>query len=140
MARIISFDVGLKRIGVANTDPLQLIATALGTFSPAEIAPFLQKYMSTEEVESFVVGEPLQADGTPSESAHLVNQFKAWLLQQFPTIPVYMVDERYTSSMAKQSLLDSGLRKKDRRDKKLLDSVSATLILQTYLQTNSHNK
>lgn len=132
-----AFDIGLKRIGVAVSDPMQIIATALGTYSPNDIADVLTDYTSKENIEVFVLGKPLQMDGSPSESAPLVQQFSEWLQKTFPNIPQQWIDERLTSKMAAQTLFDSGLKKKQRQDKKLLDAVSATLILQTYLQSKS---
>lgn len=133
--RVMAFDIGLKRIGVAVTDPLQIIATSVGTYSPNDIAKYLNEYIKTEPLELFVLGKPLQMDGSNSESYHLVEQFSAWLQTTFPDIPQKWIDERLTSKMASQALFDSGLKKKQRQDKKLLDAVSATLILQTYLQS-----
>ena len=135
--RVMAFDIGLKRIGVAVTDPLQIIATSVGTYSPNDIANYLNEYIKSEPLELFVLGKPLQMDGSNSESYHLVEQFSVWLQTTFPDIPQKWIDERLTSKMASQSLFDSGLKKKQRQDKKLLDAVSATLILQTYLQSKS---
>ncbi len=135
--RVMAFDIGLKRIGVAVTDPLQIIATSVGTYSPNDIAAYLNEYIKREPLELFVLGKPLQMDGSNSESYHLVEQFSAWLQTTFPDIPQKWIDERLTSKMASQALFDSGLKKKQRQDKKLLDAVSATLILQTYLLSKS---
>ena len=135
--RVMAFDIGLKRIGVAVTDPLQIIATSVGTYSPKDIATYLNEYIKNEPLELFVLGKPLQMDGSNSESYQLVEQFAAWLQTTFPHIPQQWIDERLTSKMASQALFDSGLKKKQRQDKKLLDAVSATLILQTYLQSKS---
>lgn len=137
MPRILAIDYGSKRVGIAVTDPLQIIATPLTTVHSSEIIPFLTKYMQSEKVECFVVGKPLQMDGSDSESARLVEIFIHLLKKRFPEIPVARVDERFTSKIATRSLLESGLKKKDRQKKELVDVVSATLILQTYLESRT---
>lgn len=135
--RLMAFDYGTKRIGVAVTDPLQIIATALTTVHPEEIWNFLTKYMQTEEIETFVVGKPLQMDGTDSESAQHVLGFVRKLQKRYPQIKVVEVDERFTSKMASAVIAGSGKKKHKRQDKALIDTVSATLILQTYMETNN---
>ena len=132
--RAIAFDVGLKRIGIAVTDREMILATPHSTLSPKEIGPFLKQYTASEEIICFVVGKPLKHDGSPSESAGLVQQFTDWLKQTWPEIPVDLIDERFTSTMAADALLASGLKKQDRRNKSLLDSTAAALILQTWLR------
>jgi len=134
MARIVAIDFGLKRVGLAVTDPMQMIATALTTVENADAITYLKDYLSKNEVECFVIGDPRQMDGTPSEVANHISNFIHKLKNAFPGMQVHKVDERFTSKIAAQSLFDSGLKKKQRQDKKLLDSVSATLILQTYLE------
>jgi putative Holliday junction resolvase len=131
--RALAFDVGLKRIGIAATDPLMIIAKPLITLSPAQIADYLEVYIKDEEVVQFVVGKPMRLDGSDSESAHLVVQFKNWLAQTWPHIPIEDIDERFTSSMAQQSIYDNGIKKSDRKNKKNIDSTAAALILQTWL-------
>jgi len=135
--RIMAFDYGVKRIGVAVTDPLQLIATALTTVHPEDIWTFLADYLQQEAVETFVVGQPLQLDGTASESAPHVVGFVRKLKKTFPTIAVVEVDERFTSKMAASVIAQSGKGKKKRQEKGLVDTVSATIILQSYLETKS---
>ena len=135
--RIMAFDYGVKRIGVAVTDPLQLIATALTTVHPEEIWTFLATYLQQEAVETFVVGRPLQMDGTASESAQYVLGFVRKLKKTYPGIAVVEVDERFTSKMASSVIAQSGKGKKKRQEKGLVDTVSATIILQTYLETKS---
>lgn len=135
--RIMAFDYGVKRIGVAVTDPLQLIATALTTVHPEDIWTFLGDYLQQEAVETFVVGQPLQLDGTASESAPHVIGFVRKLKKTFPTIVVVEVDERFTSKMAASVIAQSGKGKKKRQEKGLVDTVSATIILQSYLETKS---
>ncbi|TZF86236.1 Holliday junction resolvase RuvX (plasmid) [Pedobacter sp. BS3] len=133
MPRIIAFDYGTKRLGIAVTDPLQIIATALTTIHPKDSIDFLKKYLQTESVECFVVGMPRQMDGTESQSAQHIRGFMTILKKNFPDIPIAQVDERFTSKMASASIAQSGLKKSDRQNKALIDQVSATLILQTYL-------
>lgn len=126
-------DYGKVRTGIAVTDELQLIASALTTVETKELIPFLEKYLKEENVERFVVGQPKQMDNTPSESEELIQEFLKKLMAIFPTIPVERQDERFTSKIAFRSILDSGVKKKKRRDKALVDEISATLILQAYL-------
>ena len=130
-----AFDYGTKRIGIAVTDPLQIIATGLDTVHPKDIVDYLKKYMLTEQIERFIVGEPKQMDNTPSQSAQHVRGFVNLLKKTFPDIPISMLDERFTSKMATAAILASGRNKKDRQDKGLVDTVSATILLQLYMQT-----
>src|SRR5690606_8439876 len=133
--RIMAFDYGTKRIGIAVSDPLQLIATALTTVHPQDIWSYLKDYLISEQVETFVVGKPLHMDGTDSESAQHVLGFMRRLKREYPTIQVVEVDERFTSKMASSAIAQSGMKKNKRQNKGLVDSVSATLILQTYMDT-----
>ena len=133
MARILALDYGKIRTGIAVTDELQLIASGLTTVETKELIPFLEKYLKEETVERFVVGQPKQMDNSPSGSEELIQGFLKKLMAVFPAIPVERQDERFTSKMAFQSMLDSGVKKKKRRDKALVDEISATLILQAYL-------
>ncbi len=135
--RILAFDYGTKRIGIAVTDPLQIIATGLDTIHPKDIVDFLKKYLSSEQVKLFVVGEPKQMDGTDSQSAPHIKGFITTLKKNFPEIPVERIDERFTSKMASAVVAQSGLKKTDRKDKARLDTISATIILQTYLEKKS---
>jgi len=130
-----AFDYGTKRIGIAVTDPLQIIATALTTVHPEKIWDFLSEYLTTEQVETFVVGKPLQMDGSASESAQHVTGFVRKLRKTFPGIQVIEVDERFTSKMAAGVIAQSGKKKSKRQEKGLLDTVSATIILQTFMET-----
>ncbi|HMO33133.1 MAG TPA: Holliday junction resolvase RuvX [Lacibacter sp.] len=134
MARILSIDYGGKRTGIAVTDPLQLIATGLTTIETRNFIPFLRDYCSREPVEKFIIGMPLNMDDTPTHATPLVEQALRQLQKHFPKIPVETVDERYTSKMAKDAMLQMGLRKKQRRDKKLVDEIAATILLQEYLE------
>ncbi|WP_242204293.1 Holliday junction resolvase RuvX [Aestuariivivens insulae] len=133
MGRVLAIDYGLKRTGIAVTDELQIIASGLTTVDTKELLPFLKDYVANENVELFLVGEPKQMDNTPSESEALILPFLEKLTQHFPKIPIKRVDERFTSKMAFQTMLDSGLKKKQRKNKALIDEISATLILQSYL-------
>ncbi len=134
MARILAFDYGKIRTGIAITDELQLIASGLKTVDTKSIFSFLDDYLSSEKVELFVVGEPKQMDNTVSESEVLIIKFIKKLENKYPQIPIKRVDERFTSKMAFQTMIDSGLNKKQRRNKALVDEISATIILQTYLE------
>ena len=134
MARILAFDYGTKRIGIAVTDPLQIIATGLDNIHPKDIVEYLKKYMLTEQVEAFVIGDPKQMDGTPSDSAQHVKGFSTILKKNFPTIPQHWIDERYTSKLATQTIMQSGLKKSDRRDKERVDTIAATIILQYFME------
>lgn len=135
MARILAIDYGQKRTGIAVTDELQIIASGLTTVYTKELFSFLKDYTSTEQVELFLVGEPKQKDGTASQSEALIEPFLKRLKNKFPKIPVKRVDERFTSKMAFQTMVDSGLNKKQRQNKALIDEISATIILQTYLNS-----
>lgn len=138
MSRILAIDYGTKRTGLAVTDPLRLIASGLDTVSTVEVFNYLDAYLSREEVGLFVVGDPMHADGSPAQIAHLVVGFVRKLNKTFPDIPVEMVDERYTSEEAKHIIRESGLKKKKRRDKSLIDKISAVLILQDYMDEHLH--
>ena len=133
MGRILAFDYGTKRTGIAVTDPLQLIASALKTVETSEILTFLKAYCTNEEVVLFVVGLPKQMNNLPSESEQFIKSFIRNLKRTFPEIPIKREDERFTSKMAFQSMIDSGIKKKQRQNKGMVDEISATLILQSYL-------
>lgn len=126
-------DYGKVRTGIAVTDELQLIASGLTTVETKDLISFLADYINNEPVELFVVGLPKQMDNTQSESEDLIQTFLKKLSNKFPAIPIERQDERFTSKMAFQSMLDSGMKKKKRQDKSLVDEISATLILQAYL-------
>lgn len=136
MARILAFDYGTKRIGVAVTDPLQIIATGLDTIHPKDAIEYIKKYMLTEPIEAFVLGDPKQMNGSDSDSKQHVKGFSTLLKKAFPTIPQHWVDERFTSKMAHQAIMQSGLKKMDRRDKDRVDTIAATIILQYFMETN----
>jgi len=135
--RILAFDYGTKRIGIAVTDPHQIIATGLDTIHPKDIIEYLKKYLASEQVELFVVGEPKQMNGSPSQSAPHIKGFITTLNKNFPEIPVERIDERFTSKMASAVVAQSGFKKTDRQNKERLDTISATIILQTYLEKKS---
>jgi putative Holliday junction resolvase len=134
MPRIMSFDFGTKRLGIAVTDPMQIFATGLTTIHPKDVVDFITKYLMTEQLAAFVVGEPKQMDGTASQSMQHVKGFVTILKKHFPEIPVEMMDERFTSKMASATIAQSGLKKSNRQKKELVDTVSATIILQSYLE------
>jgi len=133
MGRILAFDYGNKRIGLAVTDPMQIIASPLATVTPSEIESFLQEYLKKEVVDEFVVGYPMQMNNKPSDSVKYIDPFLKRLGKLFPDIPVHLADERFTSKMAFQTMIDGGVSKKGRRDKSMVDKISASLILQAFL-------
>ncbi len=136
MGRILSIDYGRKRTGLAVTDPMQIIATGLTTVQSSQLIPFLKNYVTTESVERFIVGLPKQMNNELSESWKYIEPFVKSLQKNFPDIPVEMVDERFTSVLAHQAMRDGGLKKKDRQNKALVDEISATIILQSYLESS----
>ena len=135
MARILSIDYGKKRTGLAVTDPLQLIAGGLATVSTHELYDYLCNYVAREPVERIVIGEPRQLNGQASENLARVQQFVNRWRKAKPEIPIEYYDERFTSVLAHQAMLDGGLRKKARQDKGLVDEISATIILQDYMRS-----
>ncbi len=134
MARILCIDYGLKRTGIAVSDPLQIIATGLTTVPSNELVPFLKKYFAQEEVERIVIGEPKNLDDSDTHATPLVNAIIEKLKKDFPQIPIEKVDERFTSKMAKQAMIDMGMKKKDRRNKATVDEIAATIILQEFMR------
>jgi putative Holliday junction resolvase len=134
MGRILAIDYGQKRVGLAVTDELKIIATALAAVPAKAIMAFLQEYTSRNMVECFVVGEPKQMNNMASESAKYIEPFIRRLKAEFPAIPVERMDERFTSMIAAQSIRESGAKKKERRDKSLVDIVSAVIILQSFME------
>ena len=135
MARILSIDYGKKRTGLAVTDSLQIIAGGLATVSTSELFDYLTQYVSREAVERIVIGEPRQPNGQPSENMARVQQFVNSWRKQRPDIPIEYYDERFTSVLAHQAMLDAGLKKKVRQDKALVDEISATIILEDYFRS-----
>ena len=139
MARILGIDYGRKRTGVAVTDPLQIVAGALGTVPTHTLEQFITDYVAREEVELIVVGQPLQLNGEPSESMRYITPFVNRLRKILPDIPVVMYDERFTSTIAHQAMIDGGMKKSDRRDKARVDSIAATIILNDYLMSRKNS-
>ena len=135
MARILSIDYGKKRTGLAVSDPLQIIAGGLATVSTSELFDYLQAYIVREQVERIVIGEPRQPNGQPSENLSRVQQFVNRWRKAVPQIPIELYDERFTSVLAHQAMLDGGLRKKARQDKALVDEISATILLEDYMRS-----
>lgn len=133
MPRILAIDYGMKRTGIAVTDDLQIIASGLTTVPSETAITFLKDYFSRENVAKVLIGEPKQMNGTPSESTPIIEKFVSDFETAFPGIPVVRVDERFTSKMAFQTMIDSGLKKKQRQNKGLVDEIAATILLQDYL-------
>ncbi|TBW28457.1 Holliday junction resolvase RuvX [Gramella sp. KN1008] len=133
MARILALDYGTKRTGIAVTDELKMIASGLTTVQTSDLMNFLEDYFRNEKVERVLVGEPKKMDDSPSQSEEYIQEFLKKFAEKFPDMPLERVDERFTSKMAVQSMIDSGLKKKKRRNKALVDEISATIILQTWL-------
>ncbi len=140
MGRILAIDYGQKRTGLAVSDELKLIATALGTVPSMEVLTYLKTYVAANPVECFVVGEPRKMDYSPSESSRFIEPFVKRLVQTFPGIRVERADERFTSLIAGRTILESGLKKMARRDKSLVDTVSATIILQSFMESEQLKK
>ncbi|MCR6719560.1 MAG: Holliday junction resolvase RuvX [Chitinophagaceae bacterium] len=134
MARILSIDYGIKRTGIAVTDPLQIIATGLVTVDTQRLMPFLRDYLAREQVEKVIIGDPRNLDDSDTHATPLVNKFVTAFEKIFPKIPIVRVDERFSSKMAKNAMLEMGLKKQQRRDKKLVDEIAATILLQEYMQ------
>lgn len=130
-----AIDYGRKRVGIAVTDPLQLIANRLTTVPTHEIWTFLKDYFSKEAVEKVIIGYPMQMNNQPSEAVQYINPFLKKFQKDYPQMPIEQVDERFTSKMAFQTMIDAGVKKKDRQNKGTIDAVSATIILQSYLVT-----
>lgn len=133
MARILAIDYGIKRTGIAVTDELQIIASGLTTIPSETAITFLKDYFSKENVAKVLIGEPKQMNGQPSESAEIIEKFVTKFQQEFPDMKVERADERFTSKMAFQTMIDSGLKKKQRQNKALIDEIAATIMLQDYL-------
>ncbi|MBV9988181.1 MAG: Holliday junction resolvase RuvX [Chitinophagaceae bacterium] len=134
MARILCIDYGGKRTGIAVTDPLQIIASALTTVETKQLIPFLKQYFQQEQVELILIGEPLNLDDTPTHATPLVKAAIGRLRKEFPAIPIQTVDERYTSKLASRAMVEMGMKKKDRRVKENVDQIAATMMLQEFLR------
>jgi putative Holliday junction resolvase len=133
MPRILALDYGLKRTGIAVTDPFQIIATGLTTVESPKLIPFLKEYFKKEIVELIIIGEPKNLDDSDTHATPLVKQITEKIKKEFPTIPVTMVDERFTSKMASRAMIDMGMKKKQRQNKALIDEIAATIMLQDYI-------
>jgi putative Holliday junction resolvase len=135
LPRILSIDYGLKRTGLAVTDPLQIIATGLTTVESKQLIPFLKDYFSKEQIELIIIGEPKNLDDSDTHATPLVEKCIKELQKNFPNIPIKKVDERFTSKLASQAMIDMGMKKKQRRDKALVDEIAATIMLQDYMRS-----
>ncbi len=137
MARILGIDYGRKRTGIAVTDPLQIVANSLATVPTHTLLDFIKNYVAKEPVEAIVIGQPTQLNGQPSESMRYITPFVKRLQKEMPQMPVIMYDERFTSTIAHQAMLDGGMKKSARQDKNRVDAIAATIILNDYLQSKS---
>jgi len=138
LGRILAIDYGKKRIGIAVTDPLKIIANKLETVKTHDVWDFLSAYLLKEEIECLVVGYPRQMNNQPSEAVRYINPFLKKFQKLYPDIPVELIDERFTSRIAFQTMIDGGLKKKARQNKALVDAISATIILQSYLEQKKY--
>lgn len=139
MSRILAIDYGKKRTGLAVTDPMQIIASGLTTVATTELMDFILKYVAQEKVERIIVGHPKQMNNEDSENMKRIIPFINLLKKKLPAVPIELVDERFTSVLAHQAMLDGGLKKKARQNKALVDEISATIILQSYMETKRMN-
>ena len=140
MGRIIGIDYGLKRIGLAVTDPLQIFASPLITVSPVEFDNFIKGYLKTDVIDAFVIGYPVRMNNQPSESVNYINPFIKKLKKTYPDKHIYLADERFTSHMALRTMIEGGVKKKDRQDKSMVDKISASIILQSFIDNRSNKK
>ena len=138
MGRIIAIDYGTKRIGLAVTDPLQIFASPLITVSPNEFYVYIEDYLKREKVDAFVIGYPVQMNNKPSEAVKHINPFIRRLKKTFPETIIHLADERFTSLMAFRTMVEGGVKKKDRKDKSMVDKISASIILQSFLDNRSN--
>jgi putative holliday junction resolvase len=140
MGRILGIDYGKKRVGLAVTDPLQIFASPLNTVNVQEFDSFINEYLMSEQIDEFVVGYPVQMNNRPSESVKYIDPFIKRLRKRFPEKPLHLVDERFTSQIALRTMIDGGLKKKDRQNKMIADKISASIILQSFLDNRSGTK
>ncbi len=140
MGRILGIDYGNKRIGLAVTDPLQMFASPLITVGPSEFERYIDDYLRTEKIDAFVLGYPRQLNNQPSETVKYIDPFIKKLKKKYPEITIHCVDERFTSQMALRSMIDGGVKKGDRQDKSMIDRISASIILQSWLDSRSNRK
>jgi putative Holliday junction resolvase len=140
MGRIIGIDYGLKRIGLAVTDPMQMFASPLTTVNAPEFENFIKNYLEGNDVEAFVIGYPVQMNNNPSASVSYINPFIKKLKKTYPEIHIYLADERFTSKMAVRVMIEGGVKKKYRQNKSMIDKISASIILQSFLDNRSNKK
>ena len=140
MGRILGIDFGTKRIGLAVTDPLQIFASPLKTVKNNEFDDFIKEYLKTESIEEFVIGYPVKLNNKVSESVKYINPFIRKIKKAFPGKPVHLVDERFTSGMALKTMIEGGVKKEDRQDKAMIDKISASIILQSFLDKRQKTK
>jgi putative Holliday junction resolvase len=140
MGRIIGIDYGVKRIGLAVTDPLQIFASPLMTVMTTEFYKFITGYLETDDVDAFVIGYPVQMNNQPSASVTYINPFIKGLKKTYPEKHIYLADERFTSQMAIRTMVEGGVKKRDRQDKSMVDKISASIILQSFLDNRSNKK
>jgi putative Holliday junction resolvase len=140
MGRILAIDYGSKRIGLAITDPMQIFASPLNTVSPKEFDNFIENYLKTEEVDAFVIGYPLQMNNQPSDAVKYINPFIKKLKKSYPEKVIHLADERFTSQMAFRTMIEGGVKKNKRQDKSMVDKISASIILQSFLDNRSNRK
>ncbi len=140
MGRILAIDYGQKRTGLAVTDELQMIAGTLGFIPTKGVLGYISDYLKKNTVDAFVIGEPRQMDNTKSEASRFIDPFVKKLAKLYPDMPIIRIDERFTSKMAFQTMIDAGLKKKDRQQKGLVDSISAVIILQAFLELKSNQQ
>jgi putative Holliday junction resolvase len=138
MGRILGIDYGSKRIGLAVTDPLQIFASPLITVSPGDFDNYIKDFLKTNEVDAFVIGYPVQMNNQPSTSVVYINPFIKKLKRTYPEKNIYLADERFTSQMALRTMIEGGVKKKDRKDKSMVDKISASIILQSFLDNRSN--
>ena len=138
MGRIIGIDYGLKRIGLAVTDPLQIFASPLTTVSPSEFDSFITNFLKADEVDAFVIGYPVQMNNQPSASVTYINPFIKKLKKTYPEKHIYLADERFTSQIAMRTMVEGGVKKKERQDKAMVDKISASIILQSFLDNRAN--
>ena len=137
MGRLLGIDYGTKRIGLAVTDPLRIFASPLNTIRTEEFDSFIDDYLKSEDIDAFVIGYPVKMNNQPSESVNYINPFIRKLRKSFPGIEVHLIDERFTSQMALQTMIDGGVKKEGRQDKGMIDKISASIILQSFLDKSS---
>jgi len=138
MGRILAIDYGTKRIGLAVTDPMNIFASPLDTVAPKDFDIFIDNYLKKTDVDAFVIGYPVQMNNMPSESVRYINPFIKKLKNRYPGKQIHLVDERFTSQMALRTMIDGGVKKKDRQDKSMIDKISASIILQSFLDNNTN--